>query len=137
MGRLGLALGLGIMVGQALSLDAPTVPGETSVVFNLLLGVALLVGLPCFLWWISIGARAWLERVTTHSSLRLVVLLGLITVGLLSSVLLGSLLRLFTIGPASLGVLAVSPVGVLNAILQSRFILLVPIGLWAFPLAAG
>jgi len=137
MGRLGLALGLGVMVGQVLSLDAPTVPGETSVVFNLLLGVSLLVGLPCFLWWISIGARAWLDRVTTHSSLRLVVLLGLITVGLLSTVLLGSLLRLFTIGPASLGVLAITPVGVLNAILQSRFILLVPIGLWAFPLAAG
>jgi Zn-dependent protease with chaperone function len=137
MARLGFALGLGVMVGQALALDAPTVAGGTSIAFNFLLGVSLLVGLPCFLWWISIGARAWLERVTTYRSLRLVVLLGLITVGLLSTVLLGSLLRLFTIGPASLGLLAVTPVGALNAILQSRLILLVPIGLWAFPLAAG
>ena len=137
MGRLGLALGLGVMVGQALSLDAPVVAGETPVVFNLLLGVSLLVGLPCFLWWISIGARAWLERVTILRSLRVVVLLGLVTVGLVPTVLLGSLLRLFTIGPASLGVLEVSPVGVLNAILRSHLILLVTISLWAFPLAAG
>jgi Zn-dependent protease with chaperone function len=137
MGRLGLALGLGVMVGQALSLDAPAIAGGTPIVFNLLLGVSLLIGLPCFLWWISIGARAWLERVTTRRSLRLVFSLGLILVGLLSTVLLGSLLWLFTTGSEALGVLAETPVSVLNAILRSPLILLVSLSLWAFPLAAG
>jgi hypothetical protein len=137
VGRLGLALGLGIMLGVALSLDAPTSASEPTVAFNLLLGVSMLVALPLFLWWISIGAQAWLEQVTSYRSLRLIVSLGLITVGLLSTVVLGSLLWLFTTGAASLGLLAVTPVGVLNAILQSPLILVVLIGLWAFPLAAS
>lgn len=137
MGRLGLALGLGLMAGQALSLDAPAVASETTVLFNLALGSLLLIGLPCLVWWISAGARAWLERIGTRHSLRLVALFGLISVGLLSTVVLGSLLWLLTTGPASLGLLALVPVGLLNAVLQSPLTLLVLVGLWAFPLAAS
>jgi hypothetical protein len=143
--RLGLALGLGIVLGQVLALDsavtsssemayaANQVAPAFSLIFNLMVGALLLVGLSCFLWWISAGASAWLEQITTRHSLRLTVTLGLITAVLISTVLLGSLLWSSTAGP---GVLSLPPVALANALLQSRLVVLVFVGLWAFPLAA-
>jgi hypothetical protein len=91
-GRLGLGLGLGIVGGAALSLDAVitelSLEGEAvtssmksttaSLAFSIVLAAVLLICLFYFLRWISAGASAWLERITTRRSLRLLVLLGLI-----------------------------------------------------------
>lgn len=144
--RLALALGLGVMLGQALALDSVVTSSLTtadaagrmaSVAFDLVLGAVLLVVLSCFLWWVSACASAWLGEITTRHSLRLVVLLGLIVTGLVATVLLGSMLWLFSTGSSALVLLAAPNLAaVILTILQFPPTLLTLACLWAFPLAA-
>ena len=160
-GRLGLGLGLGIVGGAALSLDAVitglSLEGEagtssmksttTSLAFSIVLAAVLLICLFYFLRWISAGASAWLERITTRRSLRLLVLLGLITAGLISTVWLGALLWIFLVAStlpleslAVLTTLAAAPltaiIALANYLLQSPLTFALFVGLWMFPLAA-
>jgi hypothetical protein len=160
-GRLGLGLGLGIVVGAALSLDAVitglSLEGASGVAsirstgasfaFDIVLATAMLVGLFYFLRWISAGASAWLEVITTRRSLRVLVLVGLITAGLISTVWLGSLLWVYLVvsllpleSLAVLTTLTSAPLTVIlalaNYLLLSPLALAVFVGLWIFPLAA-
>lgn len=161
-GELGLGLGLGVVAGATLSLDTSLAgasieaelgmadAGSTiaSLALDFLFAALLLVGLFCFMKWVSTGASVWLETVTTRRSLRLVVSLGLLVASLLSAVWLGPLLWLFiTIGPAPLQSFAVvaafTPTllsaifGVIVYALYSPLTLLALTGLWAFPLSAN
>jgi hypothetical protein len=158
---LGLGLGLGIVAGAALSLDSAitglSLEGESgiasmrstivSLAINVVLATVLLVGLFYFLRWISVGASAWLEVITTRRSLRLIVSLGLIMAGLISTVWLSPLLWLFltasTLPLESSTVLAdlttaplTASLALANYLFLSPLTLAVFVGLWIFPLAA-
>lgn len=159
-GVLGLGLGLGIIVGTILSPETAISWGQltgsstTAALALFLLAGLLLVGMGWFVRWMSAGAVAWLELVTTRRSLHLIVWLGLITASLLSPVWLGGWFLLFgspdsavwlanfaVTGPSDAQVTLnaqITPIASLIPLLgRSPLVLLVLVALWAFPLAAS
>jgi Zn-dependent protease with chaperone function len=149
VGRAGLCLGLGIMLGTFLSFSNYFEPNSLNFtivfVYSLPWNVLLLVGLYCFFRWIAAGASAWLDVATTGRSLRLIYTVGLM---IASAVLVVWLAQLFgfsiesefiregglTSFDPALDLLAL-PARFLNALLQPETLLAL-ISLWAFPLAA-
>lgn len=154
-GRLGIALGLGFIVGQHFSFTS-AVRGQSSsfVDFGLPLGVtelsgsalvafnilwyALLVGsLFLSLRWIAAGASAWLEVGVTGRSPRPTCWLGLAIAGGLLAVWLGFLFSAYDL-KAIIPLLLSSFNGILGAIwivVVNPLTSLALLSLWAFPLA--
>jgi hypothetical protein len=158
-GTLGLGLGLGIIVGTILSPETAirwgqlTVSSTTATLALFVLAALLLACMVWFVRWMSAGASAWLELVTTRRSLRLIVWLGLVMAGFLSTVCLGAWFSLFgspdsavwlasfvSTGPTDAPVTLSGPViamASLTTLLRSPLTLVVLIALWGFPLAAS
>jgi Zn-dependent protease with chaperone function len=149
VGRVGLCLGAGIMLGTFLSFSNYFEPNSTNFtivfVYGLPWNVLLLIVLFFFFRWIAAGASIWLDVVTTGRSLRLIYTVGLM---IASAVLVVWLAQLFgfslesefireggltAFDPAL--VLLALPAQFLNALLQPETLLAL-ISLWAFPLAA-
>jgi len=101
MGRLGLALGLGAILGHVLSIvtyivskSEDNLTGWTLFTFDLLWNGLLLISLFIFFRWVAAGASAWLEVAAAGRSPRPVYWLGLVIAGGLLAVWLASVYRL-------------------------------------------
>ncbi len=146
-GRLGFGLGLGLVLGQILSLDsalgqslepAGFLEWITLIVFNLLWFALLLISLSGFLQWIATGASVWLEVVAGWpSTLRLITALGLTLDGGVLALWMDSLVSLqnFSYFPSLLSEMTVDPTLIIFAIATPRF-LLTFVSLWTYPLVA-
>jgi Zn-dependent protease with chaperone function len=149
VGRVGLCLGLGIMLGTFLSFSNYFEPNSLNFnivfVYGLPWNVLLLIGLFFLSRWIAASASAWLDIATTGRSLRLIYTVGLLVA---SMVLVIWLAQLASFNHESEfiregGLAAFDPVLVwlalparfLNALMQPETLLAL-ISLWAFPLAA-
>ena len=149
VGRVGLCLGLGIMLGTFLSFSNYFEPNSLNFnivfVYGLPWNVLLLIGLFFLSRWIAASASAWLDIATTGRSLRLIYTVGLL---IASMVLVIWLAQLASFNRESEfiregGLAAFDPVLVwlalparfLNALMQPETLLAL-ISLWAFPLAA-
>lgn len=107
-GRLGVGLGVGLILGYALSFDTATsqslVPKSSQLGFYVVLGlIALPVSLLCFLFlrWMAASASTWLESATTHRSLSLVSMPGYVVSGIVLAVSLSALFVLLELVPTS------------------------------------
>jgi len=137
-GRLGIALGLGIGLGQILSFEAVAGGVEQSTPINpaLFLGfnvlwVALLVASLFFLLrWIVVGASLWMGTATTRRSLRLAYVSGLIVASGLLALWIGVLFLFRDFAEVLSSEILPSLTLVRPLILPAL------IALWAFPLAA-
>jgi Zn-dependent protease with chaperone function len=101
-GRLGLGLGLGAILGQALSFVAfyfsrsgLALTGLALLVFDVLWNGLLLVGLFLFFRWVAVGASTWLEVAAAGRSPRLAYRLGLVIAGGLLAVWLAVLYYIY------------------------------------------
>lgn len=141
---LGIALGLGVIVGQALSLssyielsvDQQTEQAALSVFFELLWSMLLLVGLLLFIWWIFASASTWLEVAAAQRSPRPIYTIALVVAGFWLSLWFAFLITAHRLGPISLQLLMFDPLSVLWSVVLHPLTLLMLISLWAFPLAA-
>jgi hypothetical protein len=146
-GRLGLGLGLGIILGHGLSFELVIQPVERDLLemalasgFYAVWGTVLVASLALFLRWIAAGASVWLEVAAAGRSPRPTLVAGLVTGSALLAVWYAFL---FEIGEAaSLGALLplllamLAPLGSITTVAQHPLTYLVLISLWAFPLAA-
>ncbi len=149
VGRVGLCLGLGIMLGTFLSFSNYFEPNSLNFsmvfVYGLPWNVLLLIGLFFLSRWIAVGASAWLDVATTGRSLRLIYTVGLMFASVVLVVWLAQLSSFNSesefIREGGLAafdpilVLLALPARFLNALLQPETLLAL-ISLWAFPLAA-
>jgi len=101
-GRLGLGLGLGVILGQALSfvafyfsISGLALTGLALLVFDVLWNGLLLVGLFLFFRWVAVGASTWLEMAAAGRSPRPVYRLGLVIAGGLLAVWLAVLYYIY------------------------------------------
>jgi Zn-dependent protease with chaperone function len=139
--RLGLALGAGVVVGQALSFDAAAGTLGRSVSsgsglfsgFGALWAVLLLVGLYLFLLWVAAGASQWLAVATTGRSVRRTCALGLFVASVVLAIWIGPFFWLSALGETAGPALFVT--ATLYAFLHPLTLLPLII-LWAFPLSA-
>lgn len=141
-GRLGLALGLGILLGVLLSfrsvigMETTAAFSAAEAAFQIMWGILLLTSLFFFLRWIATGASAWMEVMIANRSPRNFYSTGLIVSGAVLAIWLGFLFYIRTLGVAVFFVLA-EPLGTLWSVVQHPLTLLGIVSLWAFPLAAG
>ena len=158
VGKLGIGLGLGLILGQGLSfynvtssqkaLGLEQFDGATqfaSTTFNLLWSVLLLVSLYYFFRWMATGASVWLRVAISSHSPRPFYIAGLIIAGLWLTLWFGVI---FLIRNADVLLLTPNSIGVLfSLILFTPFVigyitlqpltLIALVSLWAFPLSAG
>lgn len=142
-GWLGVGLGLGMIVGQALSFRSYFVfsasqtfePSSLSVLFEIFWGVLLLAGLFLFLWWIVASASTWLEVAAAGRSPRLIYIIGLVFAGLWLTVWLGFLIMIHELGIIFFQLLWLDPFSI-SWYVKNPLTVLMFISLWAFPLAA-
>ena len=149
VGRVGLCLGLGIMLGTFLSFSNYFEPNSLNFnivfVYGLPWNVLLLIGLFFLSRWIAASASSWLDIATTGRSLRLIYTVGLLIASMVLVIWLGQLAS-FNRESEFIregGLAAFDPVLVwlalparfLNALMQPETLLAL-ISLWAFPLAA-
>ena len=139
--KLGLALGAGVIVGQALSFDAAAGtlgqsvwagPGLLSG-FGALWAILLVVSLYLFVLWVVAGASQWLAVAATGRSVRRTCVLGLCVASIVLALWIGPFFSISALGGdagLSLFVTAISYV------LVQPLTLLPLIVLWAFPLSA-
>lgn len=146
-GTLGLSLGLGFILGQALSFYS-LIAGSTNRTFvqldsinlvapfgfDVLLGSMLLFSLFFFLRWIVAGASVWLEVVATYRSPRPAYAVGLTIAGGLLAVWLGFLFNVRDVWTDIPSFIA--SFSAMWLIGHDPLTLLALVSLWAFPLAA-
>ncbi len=143
-GRLGIGLGLGVILGQALSFSGyidllanqTSEPSFLLVLFEILWGVLPLAGLVLFMRWIVAGASTWLEVTAADRSPRSIYTIGLVIAGLWLAVWLGFLITVHELGPIVLQLLMFDPLSVVWSVVQHPLTVLMMVSLWAFPLAA-
>jgi len=151
IGRAGLCLGVGLILGTFLSLsfDNILVNPLFPFIFSLPWSLVVLVSLFLFLRWIAMGTTAWLDVMISSRSPRLFYTVGLVVASGVFVVVLAQLflfhslatdIALFLNTPSDLliGFAAVTIGSILLLIdpLLSPGVLAAFICLWAFPLAA-
>lgn len=160
-GRLGVSLGLGLLVGQMLSFESSMglllFAEENDLTAYLafflvsaLWGMVLLASLFLFFRWITAGAWLWLETANSSRALRRAYGIGQIVTGGLLTLWLGLLLLVYDAAVHLSSILVDIPLsgfeialgGLAFAFLAVAYLALQPltallfVGLWAFPLAA-
>jgi hypothetical protein len=156
-GRLGLALGLGVFLGNFISFNSSIILFKSDQLgwisflgSNIIMGIFLIIILILFLKWVMVGASVWLEVVTTSRSLRFTYLAGLFIASGFLTIFFG---LYFSSNSFSDDVLmgtsttseaitwALLPAGMLffNAVLMfpQSLIFLMFTSIWAFPLTAS
>lgn len=163
IGRLGLGLGLGFLLGQYLSLSAyalsksqQSLTGLDLFVFDALWIGVVLASLLLFLYWINAGASTWMEVAAASRSPRPAYRVGLIIAGIWLTLWLGLLFYVYPSRATGNDMLIptliaristqynVSMTGALfllieatiTAVLSNPLALFAFISIWAFPLAA-
>jgi hypothetical protein len=148
IGRLGIGLGLGVLLGRMLSFQSsledldllPDLAGPSAAFrLELLWSLQFLACLFLFLRWVLAGASTWLEIALTSRSPGRLCAVGVAIAGGLLAVWLGlsianhdTFLALFALEDDVIGVVLL--IG--NYLLAQPLVLLALIVLWAFPLAA-
>ncbi len=104
IGKLGTGLGLGLILGYALSFDTSSSQSlfPNPLVFYTVIGfLALPVCLFSYLFlrWMAAGASIWLESITTRRLLSRVSVLGYIVAGIILAVCLGALFSILELLP--------------------------------------
>ncbi|MBD2683127.1 MULTISPECIES: M48 family metalloprotease [Nostoc] len=156
-GKLGIGLGLGLILGQFLSFENITSSWQalgmeqlnpaiqlTSLAFNLLWSFLLLVSLYCFFKWVAASAAAWLSVAISSGFSRSLYIGGLIVAGIWLSLWFGVIfliqnarVLLLTANSVEMffSLILVLPVAIAYIALQP-LTLIALITLWAFPLSA-
>ena len=154
--RLGLALSLGVVLGNFISLNSSTIFFEYGPLgwisflgSNIIMGIFLIIILTLFLKWVMVGASGWLEVATTSRSLRFTYLAGLFMASGFLTIFFGLyfssnsfsgdfLMGISTISEAITWALLPVEMLFFNALLifPQSLIFLMFTSLWAFPLAA-
>jgi len=148
-GRLALGLGLGLLLGQYLSLAALALStskfaltGLNRFVFDVLWIGVVLISSWFFLYWIAAGAWTWMEVAVASRSPRPAYRVGLIIAGIWLTVWLGLLFYVYPVSAAGNEIPLPAPVALsliqaaITSLLINPLTLLAFMSIWAFPLAA-
>lgn len=140
VGRLGLGVGLGAILGQVLNIVAYNQRSSADLALNgwipfvglqVLWNSLLLVSLFLFFHWVAVGASTWLEIATTSQSLRPIYRLGLAAAGALLTLWFAFLFFSYP-GGSSSGFALVSYEGLARTPVTLVGLMI----LWAYPLTA-
>jgi Zn-dependent protease with chaperone function len=154
--RLGLGLGIGVVLGQILAFPAavdtlgPGGQSEAPPVLWAAQGLwdlVLVLGLVVFVWWLAVGAALWLSTLDGASGSRRTMLVGLVLGGYLLTWWYGLLVGTESVASAALaqmsslnGILLAAAIPVAYWVIvlaQSPLTLLAATIFWSFPLIAG
>ncbi len=141
VGKLGIALGVGMLMGKFFSLSNSSW-GHNLTIVTLFTNALLLASLYYFFRWIAIGALSWLQVSIYAQSPRRFYTVGLIVVGFFLTLLFGAIFGIWdTVGSTSnsskalFSYILLLPAGSMHFAL-SPLTLIASVSLWVFPVSA-